>query len=136
MRSIYKTIKSYVYDTSISLQDRSFVLFSSLVLIALYAAVPFGLIMREPVSATVSTLLGAIAFSVYVHYVIKKNKIAQAKIFLSIVVVVIFLPVMFFTNGGGSGGAPRCSDCRIVRVASECRAAIPGRSRSSHRARQ
>ncbi len=106
MRSINKHITEYIYDTSVSLQDRSFILFSWLVLIALYAAVPFGLIMREPIFATISTFIGAIAFSIYVYYVLKKNKIAQAKLVLSIVVVVIFLPAMFFTNGGANGGAP------------------------------
>ena len=106
LRSVYKHISKYILDSSVRLQDRSFVLFSSLVLVALYAAVPFGIVMHEPVSATISTLLGAIVFSLYVFYVFKRNKIEQAKIVLSIVVVVIFLPAMFFTNGGAPGGAP------------------------------
>lgn len=106
MRSLHDRIKAYVYDTSVSLQDRSFILFSLLMLMALYLAVPFGIVMREPVSATVSTLLGAIAFTAFVYYVFQKNKIAQAKLVLSIIVVVVFLPVMFFTNGGANGGAP------------------------------
>ncbi len=101
-----KRLKEYLYDENIRLSDRSFILFSWLVLIALYLAVPFGMVMREPVYATVSTLIGAVAFTAYVYYVYKKNKIAQAKIVLSIVVVIIFLPAMFFTNGGANGGAP------------------------------
>ncbi len=81
-------------------------LFSFLVLVALYAAVPFGLLMHEPFSATVSTLFGAIVFSLYVLYVFKKGRIEQAKLVLSVVVVVFFLPAMFFSNGGAPGGAP------------------------------
>lgn len=99
-------IKEYIFDSSVRLQDRSFVLFSCLVLLALYAAVPFGLVMREPLSATVSTFIGAVVFSLYVYYVFRKDKIAQAKTVLSVVVVFIFLPIMFFTNGGAQGGAP------------------------------
>ena len=106
MRSLRKRIADYVFNPSVNIQDRSFVLFSCLVLIALYAAVPLGLIMREPLSATISTLIGAIAFSAYVYYVFAKNKIAQAKIVLSIVVVFLFLPAMFFTNGGALSGVP------------------------------
>ena len=106
MKSLFKRINAYIFDPSVRLQDRSFVVFSLLVLIALYAAVPFGMVMKEPVSATVSTLIGAVVFSVYVYYVFRKNKIDQAKIVLSIVVVVLFLPAMFFTNGGAPGGAP------------------------------
>ena len=32
----------------------------------------------------------------------------QAKVVLSVVAVLIFLPAMFFTNGGAEGGAPVC----------------------------
>ncbi len=104
--SIIKKIMNYVFDSSISLTDRSFILFSWLVLIALYLAVPFGLIMREPLSATISTLIGAVGFTVYVYYVFKKNRIRRASIVLSFIVVFVFLPAMFFTNGGAYGGAP------------------------------
>lgn len=106
MKSAFKRIRNYIFDSSASIQDRSFVLFSCLVLVALYLAVPFGMIMHEPVSATVSTLVGAVVFSAYVYYVFKTNRIARAKIVLSVVVVVLFLPAMFFTNGGAQGGAP------------------------------
>ena len=106
MKPFHKRLSEYIFNTSISLQDRSFVVFSGLVLIALYAAIPLGLIMGEPLSATVSTLLGAIVFSLFVYYVFKKNRISQAKIALSIIVVVVFLPAMFFSNGGAISGAP------------------------------
>ncbi len=106
MKSIHKHIAEYIFDTTVRLQDRSFVLFSFLVLVALYAAVPFGLLMHEPFSATVSTLFCAIVFSLYVFYVFKKGRIEQAKLVLSVVVVVFFLPAMFFSNGGAPGGAP------------------------------
>ena len=106
MRSFRKRVAKYFFNTSVSVQDRSFVLFSCLVLFALYAAVPLGLIMREPLSATISTLLGAVAFTIYVYYVFVKNKISHAKIVLSIIVVFFFLPFMFFTNGGATSGVP------------------------------
>ena len=105
-KSPIKKISEYISDKTVRIQDRSFILFSCLVLIALYAAVPFGLIMREPISATISTAVGAVVFSGYVYYVFKTKRISQAKVVLSIVVVVIFLPAMFFTNGGAQGGAP------------------------------
>ena len=106
MRTAYQRIRKYVFDPSVNIRDRSFVLYSWLILIALYAAVPFGLIMHEPLSATIATFAGAIAFTIYVYYVFRKNKIEQAKIVLSVVVVFLFLPIMFFTNGGAHGGAP------------------------------
>ena len=107
MKSLRKRIENYIFNPSVSIQDRSFVLFSCLVLIALYAAVPLGLIMREPLSATVSTLIGAIVFSAYVYYVFTANEISQAKIVLSIAVVFLFLPAMFLPTAGRSAES-RC----------------------------
>ncbi len=101
-----RRIRNYIYDPAVDLQDRSFMLFSALTLLALYAAVPCGIIMREPLSATISTIIGAICFTIYVAIVVKFKRIARAKIVLSIVVVFGFLPAMFFTNGGVYGGAP------------------------------
>ncbi len=106
MKSILKRFTDYIFNTSISLQDRSFVVFSGLVLVALYAAIPLGLIMREPFGATLSTLGGAVGFSAFVYYVFRKNLISWAKIVLSIIVVFLFLPGMFFSNGGAISGAP------------------------------
>ncbi len=106
MKSFHKRLTEYIFNTSISVQDRSFVVFSCLVLVAMYAAIPLGLIMREPLGATLSTIGGAIGFSVFVYYVFKKNLISRAKIVLSVIVVFLFLPAMFFSNGGGVSGAP------------------------------
>ncbi|MBR3277529.1 MAG: hypothetical protein IKG01_01295 [Lachnospiraceae bacterium] len=62
--------------------------------------------MQEPLSATISTFLGAVFFTLYVIISFSKKKIRQAKIVISIILVFIFLPAMFFTNGGVEGGAP------------------------------
>ncbi|MBP5384496.1 MAG: HD domain-containing protein, partial [Lachnospiraceae bacterium] len=101
-----KRIRQYVYDQSVNIKDRAFLLFSIMVLCALFIAVPAGLIMHEPLSATISTLVGAIFFTAYVFYTFRWGSIARAKIVLSIIVVFLFLPAMFFTNGGVEGGAP------------------------------
>jgi hypothetical protein len=98
--------KDYIYDPSVNIKDRSFVLFSITVLFALFAALPCGLIMREPMSATIATLIGALFFSLYVWYEIRKKHIARAKIVITIILVFVFLPAMFFTNGGAGGGTP------------------------------
>ena len=101
-----KHIIEYIYDQSVDIEKRTFVLFSVLTLLAIFVAVPCGLIMREPISATISTFIGAIFFSIYVYYSIKKDLIERARVVLSVILVFIFLPAMFFTNGGVNGGAP------------------------------
>ena len=105
-KGLIARIRRYVYDSSVDLKERTFMLFSGAVLVALFLAVPFGMIMREPFSATISTFIGAVFFTLYVVYAFKKKHIRTAKIVLSIILVFIFLPAMFFTNGGVEGGAP------------------------------
>ncbi|MBE6014937.1 MAG: DegV family EDD domain-containing protein [Lachnospiraceae bacterium] len=102
----FKRLRTYLYNSDIDYKDRSFVVFSITVLIALFVAVPSGLAMGEPIAATISTLVGAILFSLYVIFSYKTNRIRSARIVISIVLIFIFQPVMFFTNGGVYGGAP------------------------------
>ncbi len=106
LKKIIKLINRYVRDSSVDIKDRSFMVFSVTLLVGIFLAVPAGIIMHEPVSATVATLIGGVLFSVYVWYSFAKGRINRARIVISFVVVFIFLPAMFFTNGGASGGAP------------------------------
>jgi HD superfamily phosphodiesterase len=105
-RKYYNRIENYIHDSSIDIKNRTFILFSIAVLIALYVAIPCGLIMKEPVSATISTVVGAVIFTVYLIYSFKKNCIVRAKTVISFVLIFLFLPAMFFTNGGAEAGAP------------------------------
>ena len=105
-RNIVTKIREYVYDSSIDIKERTFMLFSGAVLVALFLAVPFGIMMQEPLMATVSTFAGAVFFTLYVIYAYKSKRIAQAKVILSVILIFIFMPAMFFTNGGVEGGAP------------------------------
>ena len=106
IKKLFKRLTDYAYDSSVNVKERLFVVFSVAVLLALFAAVPCGIIMHEPIDATISTVIGAIAFTVYVIYAISEKRIARAKIVLPVVLIFIFLPAMFFTNGGGCSGAP------------------------------
>lgn len=106
IKRLYGRINNYMNDSSIDIKERTFMLFSGAVLVALFLAVPFGMVMREPLSATISTLIGAVFFTLYVVLSFVSKKIKTAKIVLSIILVFIFLPAMFFTNGGVEGGAP------------------------------
>ncbi len=99
-------LNKYIYDESINSRDRAFIVFSVTVLFALFIAVPCGIIMHEPLMATVSTFVGAALFSAYVGYAVKFNRIKHARVVISIILVFVFLPAMFFTNGGVSGGTP------------------------------
>lgn len=106
IKRLNQRFRHYIYDSSVDMKDRSFILFSVSVLIALFLAVPCGLIMQEPLMATMATLIGALGFSLYVIISYITHRIERAKIVISVILVFIFLPAMFFTNGGVYGGTP------------------------------
>ncbi|MBP3198881.1 MAG: hypothetical protein J6N21_18030, partial [Butyrivibrio sp.] len=99
-------LRVFLNDSSINVADRSFIVFSISMIIALYLAIPCGMVMGEPAEATISTCIGAVFFTLYVTYVYRRKKIEQARMILAVILTVIFLPAMFFTNGGVSGGTP------------------------------
>lgn len=105
-RRLYERIIRYIYDASINIKERTFIVFSITVLVALFVAVPCGLAMHEPFSATLSTLIGALFFTAYVIICFKLKRIERAKVVISLILAFVFLPTMFFTNGGVEGGTP------------------------------
>ena len=66
LKDLRNRIRNYAYDSTINIKDRMVMVFSAVVLVALFLAIPAGLIMREPLSATISTLFGAVIFTTYV----------------------------------------------------------------------
>ncbi len=106
IKKIISFFKAYIYDSSVNVKNRSFIVFSSTVLVALFAAIPCGLIMGEPLMATISTFVGAVFFTIYVAICIRYSRLERARVTISIVLVFAFLPLMFFTNGGVYGGTP------------------------------
>ena len=101
-----KAFNEYLYDSSVNLKDRSFILFSLVIIAALYIDVLCGIYMREPLLATIVTLAGALILTVIVVVAYRKNKTRYARILISVSTVFIFLPLIFFTSGGVNGGAP------------------------------
>lgn len=99
-------IREYIFNPSINIKERAFVVFSAAVLVALFAAIPCGLIMNEPRSATVATFAGAMFFLIYVIISFKRKRIARARVVISFILIFLFLPAMLFTNGGVYSGAP------------------------------
>lgn len=106
VKRVFGRFTRYIFDSSINIKERSFIVFSVTVLVALFVAVPCGLAMHEPLSATLSTLIGALFFTAYVITCFKLKRIERAKIVISLILAFVFLPAMFFTNGGVEGGTP------------------------------
>lgn len=100
-------LKKYMYDSTINLKDRTFVIFSTLLITELvFIGIPLGFLMNKPTSSALTILISVSFLALYVFYTIKKNKIKSAKIVISIILVFALLPITFFTNGGINSGAP------------------------------
>ena len=106
IKKLHNRLKDYVFDSTLDLKERTFIMLSVTVLFALFAAIPCGLIMHEPLSSTISTAFGAVVFTLYVVISFKRRRIARAKVVISVILVFIFLPAMLFSNGGVGSGAP------------------------------
>ena len=95
----------YIYDPSINVKDRTFVLFSAMYFGAVIIALIVGLFLKEPLSSSLVSL-GVVVFSIcYLVYIVKKNKFKTAKIIVAFIMIGVFQPVMFFTKGGLHAGA-------------------------------
>lgn len=103
---IRERIKDYVYDPMINIKDRSFVIFSIAALAALFCGICCGIIMHEPLHASLATVAGTVFCAMFVWFSVHFKCVSKAKVILSVLLVLVFLPAMFFTNGGIGGGTP------------------------------
>ncbi len=106
LRKAYNRLHDFIYDPSVDLKDRSFIVFSATVLIGLSLSVPIGLIIHEPLMATLSNIAGLLFFGALVVIAFKTRTIRLARNIISILLILIVLPFLFFTNGGVHGGMP------------------------------
>ena len=106
LRGLKNRFYGYIYDSSINVKDRTFVLFSIMYFAAVIIALLIGLFLKEPVISTLVSI-GVISVSVILLLlIVKYNKFKVAKIVVAFVMVFAFQPAMFFTKGGLTAGAP------------------------------
>lgn len=107
---MFKRIKTrfteYVYDTSIDLKDRSYVVFTILLLISFAANLIAGIIAGETLTLTLEGLAIGAVYGAYVFIEVKRGKTNRARILSSVFLVVVIMPVMFFSRGGIRAGTP------------------------------
>ena len=96
----------FLYDSSIDLKDRCFIVFSLAMVLSFLVSVPCGLIMREPVLSTAMTLVACLVFTVFVRISYKSRKIRRIRLTIAVLVALFLLPGLLITNGGIYSGAP------------------------------
>ena len=106
VRRIKTRIADFLYDSSIYVKDRTFVLFSSCIIVALILAMLVGIILREPVSSTLVSAGVILVCIVLLVSAVKGHNIKRAKVIVAFFAVFVFMPFMFFTKGGIYCGGP------------------------------
>ncbi len=79
-KSFPEKLRSLFGNVSADLRNKIFMLFSAAVLIALFLAILFGLIVKEPLYATLSALAGAVFFAAFLYFSVRMGRIREAKI--------------------------------------------------------
>lgn len=102
----FQKISGYLYDSSIDLKDRSFVVLVLCMLVAMLANSVFGLIADEPLLSYLIMLGSNFLFIVYAFLEIKFGKIGRARIIAALALVFAYMPAMFFLKGGIHNGTP------------------------------
>ncbi len=106
LKRLTKRFSDYLFDSSIYVKDRTFVLYSACLTVALIVTMIIGIVLREPLSSIIVSIVVILICIALLTYAVKRNRIKTAKILVAYFVVFGFLPFMFFTKGGVLCGAP------------------------------
>ena len=109
MRTIRREIREFrdfLYDSSVNIKDRCFLVFSLAMIVSFLVSVPCGFIMKEPLSSTLNTLFASALFTVFVVIAYRSKKIRRIRLLVAFLDVFVLMPGLFLTNGGVFSGAP------------------------------
>ncbi len=101
---IRKRIYYYLFDSSIHIKDRTFVLFTVCELAALFSYAMVGVILGEKILTLMIPLAGVIIGVGLLLFFAKTNRMKTAKIVLTLILVLILRPLTFFSKGGIDNG--------------------------------
>lgn len=104
LRRLNERVNSYLYDSSIYIKDRTFVLFTSLELMALLLNAVAAVILGDPLTSALASLMGVAVGVVILTILVRMDKIKVAKIAIALVLVLFLRPAAFFTKGGVDNG--------------------------------
>ena len=104
LRRLNERVNSYLFDSSIYIKDRTFVLFTSLELMALLLNAVAAVILGDPLTSALVSLMGVAVGVVILIILVRMDKIKVAKIAIALVLVLILRPAAFFTKGGVDNG--------------------------------
>ncbi len=89
---------NFIYDSSLDIKDRTFVVFSVLYFIAVVAALVVGLFLKEPLMSTLTSLGVVVVSMLLLNIIIRKGLYKPAKIVVGFIMIFVFQPAMFITK--------------------------------------
>ncbi len=89
IRKLRKRFSDYLFDQSVNIKDRTFILFSVCELAALLVSTIVGIFMQEPFISVVAALAGVVAGCLILYYFVKKDRVKTAK--TAVVLFLVFI---------------------------------------------
>lgn len=104
-KRLKKSFYDYLFDSSVYIKDRTFVLFSVCELIALLVASVADVFIGDPPANVFVGFAALLMSAVPMYYCVKRHKIKFARIFMALVLVLVLRPIAFFAKGGIYNGS-------------------------------
>ncbi len=101
-----RRIKDYLYDSSVNIQDRLFILLTIIALFGMVMATVVGAATGENAASTISLIVAFFFMSAVSYFGAKMKKVREVANFVAVILVYILFPIVFFTSGGIHGGTP------------------------------
>ncbi|MBR4574727.1 MAG: DegV family EDD domain-containing protein [Lachnospiraceae bacterium] len=99
-KKINHKLAGYLYDSSVYVKDRTFVLFTICELLALAVFSVESIFIDEKMSASLIFISGIVIGGALLYHFVKKGRVRTAKIVLTIILVCFLRPASFFAKGG------------------------------------
>ncbi len=103
-KKIKDNFTGYLYDSSITIKDRTFVLFTICELTALMVFLIAGVVIGDDPINIVIGLAVVILGGILLYICVKKDKLNIARIIVALTLVLVLRPIAFFLVGGLDGG--------------------------------
>ena len=103
-KQIKNRITGYLFDSSIYIKDRTFVLFTVCMVAALLFFTIIRFLLDHKAAALYIAIFSALVSFAVVYVLAKKRKLHVAKIVVSLILVLVLRPLGFFANGGIHNG--------------------------------
>ncbi|MCR4908691.1 MAG: DegV family EDD domain-containing protein [Lachnospiraceae bacterium] len=106
MKEKIRNLIKYLFDWQEDVQDRLFLLLTSIALCGIVLAFIGSIIVGESLVSIMSLVVGFFVFFPIAWLGYRNRRIRDTSTIVAFLLVLVFFPIIFFTSGGIRGGAP------------------------------